>query len=115
MSLIQKHEVTEKHLAGHRRNGRQCLRVLRGYQSLNTETAERSVPSVLKALRHRERGEGGPSRRSSGGDSSLRQVRWLTNVLVKVRNGAQKKDVKNEGRPGDVLENTDAGRKTDKN
>jgi hypothetical protein len=39
-------------------------------------------------------------------DSSLRQLRRLTNVLLKVRNGAlPHKDVKNEGTSGDVYEN----------
>jgi hypothetical protein len=39
-------------------------------------------------------------------DSSLRQLWRLTNVLFKVRNGALiNKDVKNEGRPGDMYEN----------
>jgi hypothetical protein len=34
-------------------------------------------------------------------DSSLRQLWRLTNVLIKVRNGAlTQKDVKNEGRSG---------------
>jgi len=39
-------------------------------------------------------------------DSRLRQLWWLTNVLLKVRNGAlTQRDVKNEDRPGDVYEN----------
>ncbi len=39
-------------------------------------------------------------------DSNLRQLWRLTNVLFKVRNGAlTHRDVKNEGRPGDVYEN----------
>jgi hypothetical protein len=39
-------------------------------------------------------------------DSSLRQLRRLTNVLLKVRNGAlPHKDVKNGGTSGDVYEN----------
>jgi hypothetical protein len=39
-------------------------------------------------------------------DSSLRQLWRLTNVLIKIRNGALiQKDVKNAGRSGYVLEN----------
>jgi len=39
-------------------------------------------------------------------DSSLRQLRRLTNVLFKIRNGAlAQRDVKNEGTSGDVYEN----------
>jgi hypothetical protein len=56
MSLVKK--PTMRKLAAVRRNAR-LSRGLRGQQSLNTETAERSVPSVLKVLRHREHGEDG--------------------------------------------------------
>jgi len=43
-------------------------------------------------------------------DSSLRQLRRLTNVLFKIRNGAlTRRDVKNEGTSGDVYENTGEG------
>jgi hypothetical protein len=46
-------------------------------------------------------------------DSNLRQLTRLTNTLIKVRKGAltPKKDVKNEGRPGYVHENTVEGDK----
>ena len=56
LSLSHRPEMTGKNLRAHRCKGRQRLCVLRGQQSLHTETAERSVPSVLKALRHREHG-----------------------------------------------------------
>ena len=79
MSLVKSPRVTEKKLAAHQLNGRrsrgvrrrpragsayapptrQSLRVLPGQQNLNTETAERAVPSVLKGLRHSEHGENG--------------------------------------------------------
>ncbi len=40
-------------------------------------------------------------------DSRLRQLWWLTRELFKVRRGALiRRDVKNEGRSGDVYENT---------
>jgi hypothetical protein len=61
MSPVKKPTMSK--LPAVRRNGR-LSRGLRGQQSLNTETAERSVPSVLKALRHREDGEDGRFRLS---------------------------------------------------
>jgi hypothetical protein len=49
-------------------------------------------------------------------DSSLGQLWRLTNVLLKVRNGAlTQKDVKNEGTSGDVYENKGEGDKMDDN
>ena len=56
---------TMRKLAVVQRNAR-LSRGLRGQQSLNTETAERSVPSVLKVLRHREHGENGRFQLSPG-------------------------------------------------
>lgn len=76
MRLVENPGMTQKNLAAHGRNGRHLLCILRGQQCLHTETAERSAPSVWKALRHRECGEGGLSSRS-GRDSSLQQVRRL--------------------------------------
>ena len=45
-------EMTERNLAAQRRGARRCLRGLGGWQSVHTETAERSVASVLETLRH---------------------------------------------------------------
>ena len=49
-------------------------------------------------------------------DSSLRQLWRLTNILIKVRNGAlTQKDVKNEGRSDYVNENKGEIEKIDEN
>jgi hypothetical protein len=51
------------------------------------------------------------ARQPEGGDSSLRQVRRLTNVLIKVRKGAlTQKNVKNEDWFSEFIENKGAKR-----
>jgi len=108
MSLVENPQKAQKNLAALGRNRRRLLCIPRGQQCLPTETAERSPPSVLKPSTYRERGGGGPSGRS-GADSSLQQVRQLTNALIKVwKEPLTQKDVKNEDSSGWFIENKGA-------
>jgi hypothetical protein len=53
MSIVPKDQMTEANLG----TRQQCFRPLRGPRIRDTETAERTAPSVPKALRGRECGE----------------------------------------------------------